>query len=1272
MSMARTLLLLLSFLAATSFAYAQTGEIQGKVTDADTGEGIPFANVSLSVNGTLVGAQTDFEGFYTIKPLPPGQYEVKISYVGYQEQVIQDVLGEADKITFLDVKLQEQTEMLDIVKVVAYRVPLLKADETATGATVTKEQIQSLPTRDVQSIAGNTAGVYQEDEGSSVNVKGSRDEATDYYIDGIKVRGSSNLPASAIEQMTIVTGGVPARYGDATGGIINITTRGPSSKFAGGVEVITSKFLDPYGYYLANFNLSGPLFSVKKDGNKRPIMGFFIAAEYLHEDDDDPSATGIWTTKEDVLADIKANPLRRSATATGFDKAVDFVTLDDLEKRDTKQNIEKDQVSLAGKIDIQPSNNITVTLGGNFNYNRGGLLDRTLVTRRFVRRNELFNIEHTPEYNRDVYRGYVRFTQRFANRQDEDVEEGEERKSSLLQNAYYNVQFDYTRSTFNAQDPLFEDRLFEYGHVGQFAVDRTPVYSQATIGNLQGWEFQGFQENNVTYSSEGVTNLERAAHNDQYFALAGEDRELYYSSLNQIRANNGFINGDAAPSLEGSYSLWHTPGTPYGTFRNFTGDQYRLSFNGSFDLKRPGSAERNKHAIGFGFEYEQRIDRDYFVWNAPAIWDIMFNRVAQPDRGIVRDLANPILVIDGNEYSLGEYENLQNSGSDIVFSSNDTIKYNYVRVGEQSNFDKNFRERFGYDNLGFVDVFNHKPEEFSLDMLSPDELFNGGGGSSIFLGVSGYDYSGNRLSSKPSFNDFWTAKDENGNFTRLQDAFRPIYTAGYIQDKFAFRDLIFNIGVRVDRFDANQKVPKDQFVPLYGTFKAGEVSSIGGESITHPSTVGDDYVVYVDDVVNPSRITGYRDQDQWYSPTGLATSDPRTLFGETGTIAPYLSNPLSDNPAADIRLENYNPDDAFEDYKPQVTVMPRVAFSFEISEAAIFFAHYDVLSQRPQSRIVMTPYDYFFFASNTLFTTLNNANLRPERTIDYQIGFKQKISTSSALSVSGFYRELKDMVQIVNITSAYPSTYTTFGNLDFGTVKGLEVSYDLRRTGNVRLTANYTLQFADGTGSGDASQANLADFGQPNLRSIYPLSYDARHMFNINFDYRYGEGKNYDGPKLFGKDILANAGINFIFRGRSGTPYTKQAEPTPEAQYGIPTRPVIDGTINGSRLPWNMRIDTRIEKDFKLDFSKKEGKSSKYLTAYLLIQNLLDTDNIANIYEFTGSPDDDGYIPSAIGQQSVAAQTDQQAFVDQYAIKVADPNNYSIPRRIRLGLSFGF
>jgi len=527
----------------------------------------------------------------------------------------------------------------------------------------------------------------------------------------------------------------------------------------------------------------------------------------------------------------------------------------------------------------------------------------------------------------------------------------------------------------------------------------------------------------------------------------------------------------------------------------------------------------------------------------------------------------------------------------------------------------------------------------------------------------GYDYLGNKNTSAVNFADYWTARDENGQLTRPMDAFRPVYMAGYLQDKFAFKDLIFNVGVRVDRFDANQKVLKDKY-SLYGIKSVSEATDF-----QHPAAVGADWAVYVNDPTNPTQVEGYRNGDEWYNENGELITD-FTLVDDNQV--PYLNIGNIDNPANYIKDDNFDVNSSFEDYTPQISVMPRVSFSFPISQDALFFAHYNVLSQRPQGRIIASASDYFYLPNEGF---VNNSNLKPERTIDYQLGYKQKLSRSSALSLSAFYRELKDMAQYTNIFNAYPIQYNTFANVDFGTVKGLETTYDLRRTGNVRVTATYTLQFADGTGSDDLSQENLVNLNQPNLRSITPLNYDSRHNIVTSIDYRFADGKKYDGPKLFGADIFSNAGMNLTLRGRSGEPYTRQRGPTTDVIIGQSERSTLVGQINGSRLPWNFRADLKADKDFKFGGGTNEDGTKKresYFNAYVQIQNLFDQANIVEVYSYTGNPDDNGYLSSSAGIDRANAATSPTSFYDLFAVRVNDYDHYSRPRTIRLGLGFNF
>ncbi len=1251
--MGKFLQLVFIMLFASLATFAQVGEIQGRVTDSMTGEGIPFANVTTTVGGALTGAQTDFDGFYSIKPVTPGQYDVEISYVGYQKNITQGVLASADQITFLNIELVEESQVLEEVVVKAYKVPLLKADETSTGSTVTKEDIENLPTRNVQSIASTSSGVYQADEGDDVNVKGSRDDATVYFIDGIKVRGLKALPASAIEQMNVVTGGVPARYGDATGGIINITTRGPQNQFTGGLELISSVF-EPYGYLLAGANLSGPLVRIKKGTpEERPLLGFFASLEYQREKDDDPSAIGTWTLTDEALESIRTEPLRRAGNSAGFLRNAEFLTKDDMQLVDVKPDIESETIRSTLKLDFQPATNITVQVGGSAVFDDRQNWDGNGAA--WDDRRSMLSSTNNTHRGRQNVRGFVRFVQRFNSRVPS---EGEEETASWLSNAFYTVQLDYTNYQRQQEDPFHEDRIFDYGYVGKFITERGPNYGNVSLKpdyNLEGIAYLGDSDQRVRYEP-GDVNPYLVNHNNQYFELAGDDLSLQ-SNVFQIQANQGLLNGQQPAHV---YSMYYSPGFRYDLLFKEYQDQYRVSFNSSVDIKKPGSTDRNKHALEFGFEYEQRVDREYRV-EPVEIWNLMRQTV---NDHIVLDEDNPRLLIDGNLYTIPEYES-----SGLTFGVNDTIMYEYESVGDQRFFDKNLRDKLGLGMTDWIDVEALDRSLFSLDMFSVDELFRDG--NNELTRYFGYDYLGNRITDEPAFADFWTEKDEFGNFTRPIGSFRPIYVAGYIQDKFAFKDLIFNVGVRVDRFDANQKVLRDPY-SLYAVRTVEEVDGSKNPALgQHPSTVANDAVVYVDDEVNGNVIKGYRDGDQWYNAEGTAIADP-TIIASSGAVLPYLKNPLTDNPKNDIKSENFDPDTAFEDYSPQLSVMPRIAFSFNISDEAIFFAHYDVLTQRPTDRLESTPFFYYFFQERAIDRVFNNPNLKPARTVDYQVGFKQKLTRTSALTISAFYRELKDMVQVTNIANAYPRSYLTFGNEDFGTVKGFEFAYDLRRTGNIKLTANYTLQFAEGTGSADDGAFDAIRFGQPNLKNIVPFNYDSRHLLSVVMDYRYGEGNKYNGPRIGNLDLLANAGLNIIMRARSGEPYSRQANPAPEAVFGLNRGPTLEGAINGSRLPWNLKFDARIDKDFKLAFGKNKGKSAKYLNVYLQVLNVLDTDNIINVYTYTGSPSDDGYVSSALGQEEVSAQVSPESYLDYYNAKIADPDNFSLPRRMRLGALLNF
>ena len=1211
--------LLLIFFGFAANAQTGGGSIKGKVLDKATGEPIPFANVIAERNGTQAGgSQTDFDGNFTIKPLTPGKYDIKASFVGFQAVQITGVVVAADKITYQDLNMSKGAVDISAVEVVAYSVPLIDKGSASTQKTVTKEDIQVAPTRDVRAVASQTAGVFQEDEGEALNVRGSRDNATDYYVDGIKVRGSTNIPQQGIEQVQIVTGGVPAQYGDATGGIINITTRGPSQSLFGGVELVTSEIFDDFGYNLAGFNVSGPILSKEDGDNKRTILGFFVSGEYQIEDDPDPSAVQMYGLTDEARQNLINNPIQLSPNGNNYVPSAFYLRQDDFTTIDNKQNIEREGIRFNAKLDFSPVDNVNFTFGGTY--------DRS-DENRFIYTYSLLNPEGNPQRIDNTWRVFGRITQKLGNPSN-----NEEKSAATIKNAFYSLQIDYSKTTRVDQDPNHEDRLFDYGYIGQFSTTRERVFAAQPdqFGNDSAWTQVGWRDVEVAFTPGGVNPL-TDSYTSTYYDLVGDQVTGNYQTLAQIQQNGGLLNGQRAGIV---YSTWYN----IGRVNNFYGTEDRSQFR----VIGRASADIKNHAIVAGFEYEQRVDRDFGI-NPTGLWTQM------------RIRANSEL----------EFLN------DNPQTMNDTTIFDYSYIpSESTGFYENIRDQLGIGYTEWIDIDSYTPDNFDLELFTPDELLNDGNALATW---SGYDHTGEVLSSQPTFEDFFTERDENGDPTRPIGAFQPIYMAGYIQDKFAINDLIFNIGVRVDRFDANQKVLKDKYL-LYEARTAGEVSG------SHPSNIGDDYVVYIGDPNNPdATIVGYRNEDTWYNASGDVISDPRLLEAATttGTILPYLSDPAnySADSESSIRGDNFDPTKSFEDYTPQLTVMPRVAFSFPISDEASFFAHYDILTQRPPGRLRNDPVQYLYL--ETQGAILNNPNLRPERTVDYEIGFKQTLSRSSAMTISAFYRELKDMIQLNNVVSAYPVDYTTYENDDFGTVKGLVFGYDLRRTNNIRINANYTLQFADGTGSGDRSALTLINSDQPNLRTLTPLDFDQRHSLVVSFDYRYDGGDRYNGPMIGNTQVLAKTGLNLVFRAGSGTPYNSQSNITNEnANIGLQSQGAsrLEGSVNGSRLPWQFRVDARLDRDFDLKLGSKEKGNQKgvSLNVYILIQNLLDAENVVQVYRATGNPNDDGYLASAEGQQFAQAQIDPQSFVDMYRIKMNRPDYYALPRRARIGAILNF
>ncbi|MCC6461090.1 MAG: carboxypeptidase regulatory-like domain-containing protein [Saprospiraceae bacterium] len=198
-------LLSATFLGLMAFSFSEGTALQGKVTDS-SGEALIGAAVKVMKGAELVRATvTDVEGVYRLA-LDPGTYDLEFAYTGYETQRIVGVQVLANTINTLDAKLAGGAVLNEVV-VTSYKVPLVKADKTESGMTLTSDEIRPLsratdtrtgsakakkatPTRRATPPASKPETKAL---GDDVKIRGARSKDITYYIDGIRV---TDIPAS--------------------------------------------------------------------------------------------------------------------------------------------------------------------------------------------------------------------------------------------------------------------------------------------------------------------------------------------------------------------------------------------------------------------------------------------------------------------------------------------------------------------------------------------------------------------------------------------------------------------------------------------------------------------------------------------------------------------------------------------------------------------------------------------------------------------------------------------------------------------------------------------------------------------------------------------------------------------------------------------------------------------------------------------------------------------------------------------------------------------
>lgn len=278
-------------LMASSLVYAGTrGNLEGKITDAESGNPLQGANVFLQ--DTNYGSPSGEDGTYEIYNIPAGTYTAVVSFIGYQRAIVEEVVIVPDYTRELNISIQPSALEMEEIIVSGERY-MLKKDETATVRVTKGEDVQNMPVQNYADVVGLQASVVQDrtksigssgrgrasatdrDQSSGLYIRGGRSNEVDFLVDGFSQKNpisggvTTSVNKNAIEQIVVTTGGFNAEYGRIMSGVVNVTTKGGAKRWSGSAEVVTDAVsgdwinTTKFGQNLYSASLGGPLFSEK-------------------------------------------------------------------------------------------------------------------------------------------------------------------------------------------------------------------------------------------------------------------------------------------------------------------------------------------------------------------------------------------------------------------------------------------------------------------------------------------------------------------------------------------------------------------------------------------------------------------------------------------------------------------------------------------------------------------------------------------------------------------------------------------------------------------------------------------------------------------------------------------------------------------------------------------------------------------------------------------------------------------------------------------------
>ena len=399
----------------------------------------------------------------------------------------------------------------------------------------------------------------------------------------------------------------------------------------------------------------------------------------------------------------------------------------------------------------------------------------------------------------------------------------------------------------------------------------------------------------------------------------------------------------------------------------------------------------------------------------------------------------------------------------------------------------------------------------------------------------------------------------------------------YIQDKMEADNIVANFGLRYDYFDPQWKT--------------------------------------VNDLRDPNHRVPLKPMNQYFDLDGN---------GEISESEMFSSNEKTDE---DRLLSNEYGDPWYEDVDPKTQLSPRFALAFPITDKGYLHFSYGHFFQNPGFSYLYTNPEFEVPPSSGVGTTMGNADMKPQRTTQYEVGFSQQFGQDLGVEVTGYFKDIRNLNSTKIVQSFVAGDrYGLYINKDYANSRGITVAVSKRPRGPFSGNVDYTFSISEGNASDPAAafydeQANI----EPE-KVLVPLDWDQRHTLNATMTYH----------------PIKNSGVSVVFSYGSGLPYTTE-------YVGVRT-----SFENNAREPATYNVDMRSYYNFII-------MNKFQMSAHINVYNLFDIRNELTVYNDTGRSTYT-LLPTYTPQISGPGFNT----LDEYLVR---PDFYSSPRQIKVGFS---